>query len=298
MTRAIGLALAPGTRRSYDRAVGQFESFRQQSGYAADWPPQLDHIMHYCVMLRGNGRPVSYIKGHLSALAFAIKARGLADVTGDFRLRKMLEGWAREVTPRVDVRQLITPEVLTGLYRVWRRVCRTEYEMALFHAAALVAFFGALRVSELVAGSRSDRPGTALQLGDVSMWEERISLVIRRSKTDQKGKGALVTLESCAAAELCPVSAMREFLGFRGTVPGWLFCHADSAPLTKYQFWAVTSLALSKLGLQGVKFGTHSFRIGAASTAAAMGYSETAIRRVGRWRSGAFRAYVRPVNKF
>ncbi|XP_015262016.1 PREDICTED: uncharacterized protein LOC107106395, partial [Gekko japonicus] len=57
--------------------------------------------------------------------------------------------------------------------------------------------------------------------------------------------------------------------------------HEDGSPLTKHQFWTVTTRALAKLGLSGVRFGTHSFRIGAASTAAALGYSPPDIQRLG-----------------
>lgn len=74
-----------------------------------------------------------------------------------------------------------------------------------------------------------------------------------------------------------------------------MFCHVDGSPLTRYQFWADTAKALRELGLDGVKFGTHSFRIGAVSTAAAMGYSVLRIQEIERWRSGVYRQYVCPV---
>ena len=63
--------------------------------------------------------------------------------------------------------------------------------------------------------------------------------------------------------------------------------------MTKYQFWAVTKKALAALGLSNHQFGTHSFRIGAASTAAAAGVGVEGIKAIGRWRSGAFKSYVR-----
>ena len=46
-------------------------------------------------------------------------------------------------------------------------------------------------------------------------------------------------------------------------------------------------------GLDPTKYKAHSFRIGAATTAADMGMSETHIQLMGRWKSTAFRRYIR-----
>ncbi|XP_054852797.1 uncharacterized protein LOC129341561 isoform X1 [Eublepharis macularius] len=293
--RAIRLAIAPSTRRAYDRAVRQFMSFRIEAGLEQCWPIPAEHLMQFCVARRAGGLSVKSIRGLLAALAFISKARGVPEMTGDFRIRKMLEGWSREAGARQDARQPISPAILKGLVGAWQSVCLSGYEAALFHAAALTAFFGALRVGELVAQSRLDLSQRALLLQDVRFVGEKVSLRIRSSKTDQHRKGSTVWLGSCADAELCPVRGLRAYLEKRGDGEGLLFRHCDESPLTRYQFWSVTGRALAKLGLEGFKFGTHSFRIGAASTAAAMGYTDAAIRRVGRWRSAAYRGYVRPL---
>lgn len=88
---------------------------------------------------------------------------------------------------------------------------------------------------------------------------------------------------------------VKRYLAVRGEVSGFFFRHSDGAPLTRYQFWIVTARALESIGLSGVKFGTHSFRIGAASNVAQMGYPDSRIKDIGRWKSGVFRRYVRPV---
>lgn len=108
---------------------------------------------------------------------------------------------------------------------------------------------------------------------DVSVAADQVQILIQSSKTDQLGKGRLISLETCGEVELCPVRALSQFLEVRATEGGVLFCHIDDYPQTRYQFWVVIVKALREIGLEGVKFGTHSFRIGAASTAAAMGYS-------------------------
>ena len=92
--------------------------------------------------------------------------------------------------------------------------------------------------------------------------------------------------------ELCSVKAMWAYLGLRGQEQGYFFIHKDGSPLTKYQFWELTDMALGKVEIQGLKFGIHLFRIGAASTAAALGYQPEDIKHLGWWSSTSYRRYV------
>ncbi|KAJ7344639.1 hypothetical protein JRQ81_000589, partial [Phrynocephalus forsythii] len=50
-------------------------------------------------------------------------------------------------------------------------------------------------------------------------------------------------------------------------------------------------MVLKKIGIQQGKFCSHSFQIGAASTAAALGYHNRIIWCVGHWTSDKFKAY-------
>ncbi|XP_060110657.1 vomeronasal type-2 receptor 26-like [Heteronotia binoei] len=160
------------------------------------------------------------------------KAKGHRDATKDFRIQKMLEGWSRESGPRVDCRQPISPSILKGLHASWALVCGSPYEEALFHSAALMAFLGAFRVSELVTLSRNDVSARALQFRDVCLFSDRVSFRVRRSKTDQKQHGCTVAVGTYAERELCPVAAIRHYIKWRGSSDGLLFRHVNEAPLT------------------------------------------------------------------
>ena len=50
---------------------------------------------------------------------------------------------------------------------------------------------------------------------------------------------------------------------------------------------------LQEAGIDATYYSGHSFRIGAATTAAACGISETIIMQMGRWRSSAYQAYIK-----
>ena len=63
---------------------------------------------------------------------------------------------------------------------------------------------------------------------------------------------------------VCPVSAILAYLVVRGAQPGPLFLTQQGKPLTRHYF---SSPLTTILGLPVQKFNTHSFRIGAATSA-------------------------------
>ena len=66
--------------------------------------------------------------------------------------------------------------------------------------------------------------------------------------------------------------------------------HQDKSPLTKKLMLRST---LQEAGINVTYYSGHSFRIGAATTAAACGISETIIMQMGHWRSSAYQAYIK-----
>lgn len=141
------------------------------------------------------------------------------------------------------------------------------------------------KIKQAFLDFKNDQTNKGLLYWDVELHDNSVHLYIWSSKNDQLSKGRQIKWLTCTDKLLCPVSPMRSFLIIRDPLPGTLFCHSDGSPLTKFQFWSVTSKALDVLGLQGVKFATHSFRIVAASTAAALDMSSDDIQKNGRWRS-------------
>ena len=81
----------------------------------------------------------------------------------------------------------------------------------------------------------------------------------------------------------------------RSSVSTTLFCHFGGEPLTRYQFNAMLRRALNFAHVHDDHISSHSFRIGAASTAAQSSVSIDDIRAMGRWRSNAVLRYIRPI---
>ena len=80
----------------------------------------------------------------------------------------------------------------------------------------------------------------------------------------------------------------------RGAQPSPLFVTADNHYLTQPLFRSALHSRLKQIGLCVEQYNTHSFRIGAATTGDAAGFSETQIKTLGCWRSNAYQRYIRP----
>ena len=79
----------------------------------------------------------------------------------------------------------------------------------------------------------------------------------------------------------------------RPHLQGPLFIHENGSPLTRYHLVKQIRQALSQKGIGVSKYSGHSFRIGAATTAAAVGIPEATIKMLGRWESTAYLRYIR-----
>ncbi|MCP3933708.1 MAG: tyrosine-type recombinase/integrase [Bacteroidetes bacterium] len=85
---------------------------------------------------------------------------------------------------------------------------------------------------------------------------------------------------------------MLQYLDWRGTQKGFLFCQADGCPVT-YHWYKKHFRQLVLAAKLDPELSTHSARIGAATFAAASGISEENIKRMGRWASSAVRKYIK-----
>ena len=110
-----------------------------------------------------------------------------------------------------------------------------------------------------------------------------ISLNIKCSKTDQGRVGCQVVLGR-TGDELCPVTALLNYLARRGSESGALFQWQDGIPLSKTRFVEAVRQALTAAHLPAQDYAGHSFRIGAVTTAA---------MALGRWKSTSYQLYIR-----
>ena len=161
-----------------------------------------------------------------------------------------------------------------------------SYLHTLLWAACCTGFYGFLRCREfLIPDQESFIPSKHLSLSDIwldqSTAQWHLHVRIKHSKTDQFCEGANVDL-GATGQDICPVSALLDYLGKRGGALGPLFLLENGTPLRRRYFVSQIQSPLSSAGIHGSSFNGHSFRIGAATTASAAGIPEATIKVLGR----------------
>ena len=92
------------------------------------------------------------------------------------------------------------------------------------------------------------------------------------------GQPFLLKIQADKTPIHCPVKSMSRYLRLRGDQPGPLFQYSYHVPVTRNEFNEELRKALVLYRINPPGFKSDSFRIGAATTAAAMGFSDDRIR--------------------
>ena len=155
-------------------------------------------------------------------------------------------------------------------------------------AAACLCFFGFLRSGEVVCPSDAEFDSSVhLAFGDVVLDDplnpSLLEVRLKSSKTDPFRQGVSVIVGRTYSPQgLCPVVANVAYMVARGSAPGPYFTFEDDRALTRDRFVRAIRLALEAEGLQCNLYPGHSFRIGAATTAATRGVPDVLIKTMGR----------------
>ncbi len=156
-----------------------------------------------------------------------------------------------------------------------------------------LGFAGAFRRSELVA----------LDVADLEETDDGFRVLLKRSKTDQEGKGEVIAVIRGGAC--CPVKAVKAWLAAAGISEGAIFrpvakgSRLRPSRLTGKSVCDITKAYADRVGLDGATFGAHSLRSGFLTSAAHRGASVFKMRDVSRHKSmDVLQSYVRDAELF
>ena len=292
--RLLSSAYAPSTQVSYQQGIIAFEEFCKKHNLACTYPVELDIIPHFVAYLSLAGKAFSTAKTYLAALSAKHRLNSWNDPTDTFLVKKLMKGFSRSA-PSKDARYPITIQRLQQLVTSLKFVCNNSFEALLFKTAFVLAFFGFFRISELLGQNKSLQGcRQAIQIDDIKISIDYLSIHLKGSKCDQSNKGETIRLAlEKEYKELCPVLTTSEFVKVRPKSAKTLLAHMNGKDLSSFQFQAVLRKAAKHLGWPPESYSSHSFRIGAATTAAMRGESINTIMEKGRWKSSAVNKYIR-----
>ena len=240
----------------------------------------------------------SSIKTYLAALRHYHIRRGFQlNLQKMPRLQLVLKGIKRSQGINLRVRLPITIHHLNLFHALLAIPHTTNYASIMIWAAMTLAFFGFLRLGELTCNCKFN-PEVHLTADSITFSPGRamqkplfMTVFIKESKTDPFRLGHTITVGATHTL-ICPVLAMKRYLAIRIPKKGPLFIYASGKPLTKQMLTSETRELLTQIGFEATKYAGHSYRIGAATTAASAKLPSWLIKTLGRWSSDCFERYI------
>ena len=217
--------------------------------------------------------------------------------THDTLLQYIVKGIKRSQSAPTRPRLPITLSILKALKQALHNATHhTLHDKRMLWAAFTTAFYGFLRAGESCARAVAHfDPDSTLLHSDLTLNSTYIRLHNKASKTDPFRQGQTVTI-GATNTSTCPLRALNNYLELLQSTPSRpsspLFVFKDRAYLTRSKLTTTLRNLLLAAGLNPNHYASHSFRIGAATSAAAAGLLDWQIQAMGRWSSNCNTRYI------
>ncbi len=280
---------AANTRRAYRADWADFAAWCEAHALAA-LPAAPETVALYLADL-ADRRKTSTLQRRLSAISQAHKAADHESPTGHRAVRAVWAGIRRAKGTAQDGKEAAITRDLRAMVATLPPTLGGVRDRALL----LLGFAGAFRRSELVS----------LDVADLHTTRDGLVVSLRRSKTDQEGKGRRIGIPYGSRPATCPVRAVQDWLDASRVTTGPLLRgvnrHGQVRPtrLSDKAVALVVKRAAEAAGLDPARYAGHSLRAGLATSAAAAGVSERAIMaQTGHKSLPMVRRYIREGSLF
>ena len=281
LKRIILNSRADSTHRGYERWVREWINFAKERGEDPYVPSEM-LLANWLAEVAGS----KTMNTAISAIQGAFELNGSAIPARDFALFPRLRKGSRREAPEVN---RAAPMTLQHLDLLQHHLSQDDsFQGRRLRALILLTFHAMLRVGEALT----------LKVEDVKKEEGGWELRLFYSKTDDGRIG-----QECHVVEGRATNVLREFIEDNELLEGHVFRRSEGAeaankPYTYSAARSALNKALAATGLAGYGYRWHSFRAGAATSAAAGGVKKKFIMMSGRWRSDrGVKTYIEPTLK-
>jgi len=277
--------IAPQDYKAYCRAESTRRAYQRDWRYFCQWCNSHGHgflpatpatVALYLTESAELYRPIT-LGRRLAAISVAHQTAGFASPIGDIVVRDTLAGIRRVhgvgQTKKAPIRAASLRRAVESLPDDLRGL-RDK-------ALLLVGYIGALRRSELVA----------LRVENIQFVEQGVRITVRRSKSDQEGRGAIMGIGCGAHASTCPVRALRAWLDAADITAGPVFRPISRGGTVGQEPLCGRTVALlikglaDNLGLDPKTISGHSLRAGFITDQYSAGTAEALIMERSRHKS-------------
>ena len=283
---------ASSTTRKYLGAFKRWKQWASEHSINA-FPAEEKYLALYLQHISDSSQSVTAAEDIVHALAWLNGAVGLPSPSASSFISTILEGLRRTLAKPTVKKAPITVDILKAMVEDTEK--NTTLSNVRLTTACLLGFAGFLCFDELAK----------LRATDLSIDAEKLTLHIRKSKTDQLRKGSELVIARTSNTT-CPVSMLERYLRITGMEmsDSWLLfrgiCKGKYGEKLRYsgglsysRWRELLRDKLRQLGFPPNSFGLHSLRAGGATAAANAGVHDRLFKRHGRWKSeGAKDGYI------
>ena len=303
MKKLVKASVKPSTFSQYSISLDAFNKFADDNRLDHTLPISSKNLGLFLTHLYEEGKSHSTIVGYSIAISFFHKMDNLNDPSDSELIKKLLTG-IKKLNPPSDNRRAVKLETLELLLSHLCVLDLSNYDYVLYKAMFLFTYYGCLRVGEVAKASSVEN---VISINQVvcNFIDGRVNSLILKfvcykhsdtMKNHRKSKNSLPSMKFTKKDDksLCPVRAVFRYLKLRGSAKGQLFLNEEGDDVTYYQFNSMMKKCIVAANLPEENYGTHSFRIGRCTDLASLGYSNNQIKMIGRWKSDAYKRYIRP----
>lgn len=268
---------ANNTLRAYQSDFRDFTAFCSKNGFSS-MPTQPKILALYITHLSKSSK-FSTLKRRIASISVIHKLKGHYLDTKHPIIMENLHGIKRTLGSRQKAKKPILINDLKLIINV------IDKEKIRDKALILIGFAGGFRRSELVN----------IYYEDVEFVSEGVKILIKRSKTDQSGEGAIKAIPYFDNEEFCPVIALKNYINnkFTNNFEKRIFEISDKSVALIIKRYA------DKAGLDSSRYAGHSLRSGFATSAAEFGAEERNIMAMtGHKTTQMVRRYIQEANLF
>ena len=300
-------SVEPGTARSYKSGLSKFQCYLLEVSLRLAIPTpscqstgELRELISAQGMLEGfvvfcfqQGLGSKTAKNYMDGLKhYASCLDGVPVIPGQRVIDKLLEGFAKMGKQPGPLKLGIDSHLTRCLVAELKNMDLHSYEHSLWRALFSIAFFGCFRVSEFLISSDDLK----LLCPDNVIFRDAAEFLLYKTKNNPRGPVQEVIFPALGEDPICPVAALRDFVGRRPSTSGRhpFFVNSRGVPISPKVFNAMLRTVLSRLNFTDtMRYSAKSFRVGASSEAFSLGCAPDEIKGLGRWNSDAFMAYIR-----
>ena len=285
---------ANNTLRAYKSDFNDFGLFCVQNGFKS-LPSEPKIVSLYLTYLSTKDIKMSTLKRRLVSISVIHKLKGLYLDTKHPSIIENIMGIKRRKGSIQKSKKPLLINSLKAIIDVIDQQNKDAIKKFRDRSIILIGFSGGFRRNEIVS----------LDYEDLDFVTEGLKINLRRSKTDQFGKGFVKGLPYFDNAQYCPVVSLKKWIEISKITSGSLFRRFSKGSklldkrLTDQTVALLIKEYLKIAGIDSKNYSGHSLRSGFATSAAESGVEERNIMAMtGHKSTEMVRRYIKEANLF